>query len=265
VAKPRRPSGQAVSLFPFLSILACVIGVLTLMITALALGQINTRSDDERVIRAEGYATIQRWLPTAREKTRELQRQVADAQDVEQQLAALEAELEPLRKLLDGSRANPKAAATDLQAEAKRLQDRREKLQAQIGERRKALVPLQQEIARRGQPPESEVVIQPGGSGTAADLQPRFVEANATGIVLYDADTPRRVPSGDVAADAAFLKLCKDVAASPKAILIFLIRSDGYGTFGHADGVARAHGARTGKLPVLGQGRIDLRLFRKPK
>ena len=38
MSRRQRQSGQSVSLFPFLSILACVIGTLTLMITALAQG-----------------------------------------------------------------------------------------------------------------------------------------------------------------------------------------------------------------------------------
>ena len=42
MARRRRKKGVSVSLFPFLSILACVIGTLTLMITALALGQMDT-------------------------------------------------------------------------------------------------------------------------------------------------------------------------------------------------------------------------------
>ena len=44
MAKPKRKRGDehAVSLFPFLSILACVIGTLTLMITGLALSQMDS-------------------------------------------------------------------------------------------------------------------------------------------------------------------------------------------------------------------------------
>ena len=48
----RRPAEEdGVSLFPFLSVLACVIGTLTLMIMALALGQMDT----EEVASAEDY------------------------------------------------------------------------------------------------------------------------------------------------------------------------------------------------------------------
>ena len=42
MGRRRKSDAESVSLFPFLSILACVIGVLTLMITALALGQMDT-------------------------------------------------------------------------------------------------------------------------------------------------------------------------------------------------------------------------------
>ena len=52
----RRAAGEQddVSLFPFLSVLACVIGTLTLMIAALALGQM----DNPTVASAERYEAV---------------------------------------------------------------------------------------------------------------------------------------------------------------------------------------------------------------
>ena len=41
MARRRRPPEQKAFLFPFLSVLACVIGILTLMIATLALGQLK--------------------------------------------------------------------------------------------------------------------------------------------------------------------------------------------------------------------------------
>ena len=38
-----------ISLFPFLSILACVIGILTLMITAIVIAQIDPESVNEKI------------------------------------------------------------------------------------------------------------------------------------------------------------------------------------------------------------------------
>ena len=51
----RRKKSITVSLFPFMSILACVIGTLTLMLTAMALGQM----DNEVVYSAERYKKVE--------------------------------------------------------------------------------------------------------------------------------------------------------------------------------------------------------------
>ncbi len=56
----RRPVDQDndISLFPFLSILACIIGVLTLMIATLALSQM----DSEVVVAAEKFENVSQVL-----------------------------------------------------------------------------------------------------------------------------------------------------------------------------------------------------------
>ena len=63
---------SAVSLFPFLSILACVIGSLTLMITALALTGMNTGPaggrEESEVRRAEEYMVLQREIEECQAK-----------------------------------------------------------------------------------------------------------------------------------------------------------------------------------------------------
>ena len=75
----RRPAtdDNDVSLFPFLSILACVIGVLTLMISALALMQM----DDDVVVRAEEYDSTIAELDRQRASHSALERQLADRRD----------------------------------------------------------------------------------------------------------------------------------------------------------------------------------------
>ena len=51
----RAKTKVTVSLFPFMSILACVIGTLTLMLTAMALGQM----DNDVVLSAERYEKVE--------------------------------------------------------------------------------------------------------------------------------------------------------------------------------------------------------------
>ncbi len=263
MARRRRPESQTVSLFPFLSVLACVIGVLTLLITSLALGQMNTASEDEAVRRAESYLAIRKRLPKAEAREQHLRQQIARAKALHEDLETARAERDRLRKLAGTDGTKPDALLAQLQAEIERLKKRIKELKAAIEQRRENIQPLKEELAERENPPESEVVIHPGGTGKATQTRPTFVEANSTGIVIYKGETPHRVTRGDIPKDPEFETVCKQVAASDKGIVVFLIRSDGYGTYGRANSVARSRGARTGKLPVVGQGNIDLHLFKK--
>jgi hypothetical protein len=135
-------------------------------------------------------------------------------------------------------------------------------IEAEIVEQEALIEELAAELKQRGGPVrEAEVIIKPTGSGT--DLEPTFVECTAAGIVLLEADPPKRIRRADLAADEDFVRLLDNVAGRPKATVIFLVRDDGLPTYFSASGVARAHYARNGKLPVIGQGNIDLSMFKK--
>jgi len=266
MAKPRPRERQTVSLFPFLTILACVIGVLTLMITALALGQMGTKSEDEAIARAQAYLSLKKRLAAEREKARDLETQIADAESRQSALAKAlrqsRADRDRLQKRV--AEANDlQAVLAKLLAQAKRLKERIQQLQAELAKRRELIQPLEKQLKDRQDPPESEVVIQPGGTGRAHNMNPTFVEAAATGIVVRDGEKQHRVPTSDIDKDDTFQKACERVAKDPDGIIIFLIRSDGYGVWQRARKTARSRGALTGKLPVVGQGHIDLRLFKK--
>ena len=263
MARARQSTGQEVSLFPFLSILACVIGVLTLLITALALGQMNTKSDDEKVRRAEDYLAMRKRLPELRKKVEELRKLLAEAEveKLRKLLEAARARRTKLRKMLSKDDTDRKAVILKLLAEARQLELRIKSLELQIRERLELIKPLLEELAKRNEPVESEVIIQPGGSGNVSGMKHTFVEANATGIVIYQGDKLHRITRANIATDAEFLKAAKQVADDPKAVIIFLIRTDGFSTYSLANGAARSHGARTGKLPVIGQGHINLKMF----
>jgi len=47
--KKKKNNDLQVSLFPFLSILACVLGILTLMITAIVIAQIDPEAVNEKI------------------------------------------------------------------------------------------------------------------------------------------------------------------------------------------------------------------------
>ena len=258
MAKRRRKEEQVVSLFPFLSILACLIGVLTLMITALALGQM-----DQGVIqRAKDYQAVKAKIEEDKKETVDVKDLVAKADAIREQIKRALDELKRLqaqKKQVE----NKDDANIKLLAESNRLRNRIEELQPELKKLQKLLKKLQEELRqRKDRPTESEVHIQPGGSGV--NLTPHFVECTPQGIVIHEGAEPTSVRRADLRNSQLFKKLLEQVAAKAKTDrIVFLLRSDGVASYNTARSVARIERAPNGKLAVVGQGKIDLSLFQK--
>ncbi len=96
-----RPNDDDISLFPFLSIIACVIGVLTMMIATLALAQTDTPD----VALIEKFEQTQKELAQAEERIEELKREIAvsnsAALELQDQKKQLNMTVEELQSLLE--------------------------------------------------------------------------------------------------------------------------------------------------------------------
>lgn len=256
MSRRRQREDEGVSLFPFLSILACVIGVLTLLITALALGQMDN-PEGHSAERAEKFARLQ-------ERIQELQLKVKEIQELMARARTIREAAEELQRLKteQGQTAAIEKESTALLAESRRLTERIERLRTDPDGIKKKLEEARAELKRRKAPPEApRTVIRPGGSGV--NIEPVFVECNAAGIVLFEGDKPvHRVRRSDMANDERFLRLLDEVANRPKARVIFLVRPDAVGTYYQARNIALSRYCPNGKLPVLTQGEIDLSQFR---
>lgn len=261
----RRRAKLAVSLFPFLSILACVIGTLTLMITALALGQMDDTSLNEQMrlealrkqLEADLKLIEQLKAEIARfeDHTDNLTKRIVEARREAEQLERLTEDLIEQRK--KEPEVEIEVIAIDLEAHKERIAKLKKELE-EFQQKREALMA---ELERRGEPPEeAEVIVRP--SGTGADLEPTFVECTASGIFIHEGDEPIHVRTGDLKTDETFRSLLQRIAGRPKASVIFLIRDDAVGTYNAARAVALELRARNGKLPVIGHGKLDLSMFR---
>ncbi len=266
MAKRRSKPKTTISLFPFLSILACVIGVLTLMITAMALGQMDTDSFANLFEFEQVRSKIEEAKKLIQKLQAEIARQSGHADATQQELAEAQIQLDQLlekREELLKSQNDPvevdmEIPQVDAAAHEQRLAQMREELSGQDKTKEELLA----ELKKRNKPPEeAQVVIQPGGSGS--DLKPTFVECTAADVVMYESAEPTRVRRADLAQDEKFLGLLKRIAAQPKSTIIFLVRDDALGTYYAARDLAQANFARNGKLPVIGHGKIDLSLFQK--
>lgn len=270
MSRRRRNKEQPVSLFPFLSILACVIGVLTLLITALVLGQINPdgMADAEHEVRIQQdldqqFTDSQDKIKRDQDEIDRLKRLLTEADSVRRQLEAAHAELARLeaeynRQILAQT---PNKNSAEMLSQANELRRRIAELEPELTRLLDRAKELQAEIDQRKQKPEEATVrVRPSGSGT--DLIPSFVECAASGVVIYEDGQQIHVRRGDLAKSDPFLKLLDFVHDhADDRTIIFLLREDGLGTYYVARGIARSRGARNGKLPVVGQGRIDLSMF----
>lgn len=257
MSKRTRRRGASVSLFPFLSILACVIGVLTFMITAMAVGQL----DRTAIARAEQYQKLHDQAKADRAEMNRLEGLLAAVDAVHRQLAQARAELKDLASKRAAVTA-AQAARAQLAAEAGQLRDALPALQTKLRQLEANVAQKRAELSKRdGPPPDAMVKVQPGGSGV--DLAPTFVECDAAGVVIHQGGQRQRIARGKLRTDATFLGLLDRIADTKNGTVVFLLRSDGVGTYRAASALARAHYCRNGKLPVPGRGPIDLSLFRQ--
>jgi hypothetical protein len=283
MARRRGGEDEGVSLFPFLSIIACVIGVLTLLISTLSLAQMGTEDvasleqyekikqeleelqaeierlkgqlGEEALQRANAMDERQRALAAARERLDQLLKQIIA-------LRQLLAELEQQTKKTESGAPKDATDATVMRDELATLKSRMEQLEEDLTGQKEQLAQLEKELEKRNKPPEeAEVSVLPSGSGLG--FEPLFVECAGGSVVIHQGDQPQRIRAADLGQDEDFLRLLAMVAASEKKSIVFLLRDNGLGTYRTAGGLADMHEARHGKLPVIGQGRLDLSYFTK--
>jgi len=262
---------DTVSLFPFLDIMACLIGILVLLITAVTLAQISNNQEDpedtkavaEAQQRVMKYRQVVQAVEQDRRERERLEKLIAEAEMVQQQLAQVEPEvtkLEAERREIEAIVQQDPQQAAQLQEQAKQQeqqikqdQERLRELQRQRDELKKKLESIEQP------PPEAEIQIVPSGSGS--DLKPTFVECAAGAVVLHDGPKEIRIPVGSLADSEPFANLMERVKRQAGGSIIFLVRPDGISTYNTARNLARQNYVTNGKLAVAGHGKLDLSLF----
>jgi hypothetical protein len=275
MAKRRTSSEGEVSLFPFLSILACLIGALVLMIVVLVIAQMGKAEgrSPEEIKRAQDYLQMQKELEERAKLDVSLKEKIALLDEVKKQLDERQQRFIKLRRLRDTSKdiqeSNMKLSLEmqkeldDLLVEIDGYKVEQTTLSTKIAE-------LQAELKKRQVPPEKKtppVIVQPSGSGMAEGTQIFFVEATGGALKILGAwgeDYRLSSATNVVIADVVFNHFLAEVAKVPNAMILFLVRDDGSGSFTNGAGRAEAdYKLRFGKLPIPGRGTIDLAMFEK--
>lgn len=265
----RRANNPGISLFPFLSILACVIGVLTLMIAAMTLSQVavdrKDQDDTQAQKRLDEYRAAQARSAKAAEEMAALQARLGEARATAEELDKLRRELEARSQALSKALAAAKAQRDQreaLLAQAEQLKKKASEHQAQHEQLQKEIHSLQAELAKRKDVQEGLVQVHPGGTGT--NVKGSFVECAAGHLVIHEGE-PVVVKRDEMEKDQRLLALLDRIARQPDHAVIFLVRSDAVYTYQLAANLARSRYARHGKLPIHREGKLDLSLFKKGK
>ena len=267
MARRPRDNDDDISLFPFLSIIASVIGVLTMMIATLALAQMDTKDvalideyestalqlTEEEAIVAELQKLIDdRIGPGAASVREDLNRNEKELAQLLRELTEVQEQLKELEKVkvvipqLDPAQ---RESVSSMQNELKSLEEE--------------LAQLEKELSEREEASQTKTSILPSGSGV--NFTPHFVECAAGSIVMHTVDPPKLIRAANMVNDKDFIGLLETVANGVNDSVVFLIRGDGLSTYYAARKLCTDREIRNGKLPVIGNGKIDLSHFAKKK
>lgn len=256
----RRGDDLAVSLFPFLSVLACVIGALILLLAAVALGRMSGSSVEE-IERAERMQALESELERDRARLESLVRSVREADEQQERREELEEQLLGLGLSVDIS-LEELEALLELREQAARLEEQlkaQDTVEAQLAARLDAKQADLEKLEKlqEGAP----IIIDPSGFGR--ELRPFLVECRADHLILHrtSGDFTFKIPADEVERGSDYQRYLANVKAIRRAVVIFLIRPDAVELCTLAIEVADRGHVDLAKLPLPGSGRIDLGRF----
>jgi seryl-tRNA synthetase len=274
MGQARSRSDPEISLFPFLSILVCIIGALMLLILVMTIvqGVLGDRRDVEEVARA---SEADKLLKEAEERARNIQQWEGEKEKGDALHAELGTKREKfvvLTKKIEGTEEEKRKVEFAQVAQQKELENMLLQIEMLKSEQAPLLADVEKlraQLASRKATLEAKprLVVRGSGSGAIAANAPLFfVECNASGIVIHNPAAPLHLSTGSIGLDPAYDDFLRHVASTPKAVVIFLLREDGLASYNRAAGWAESRfNVRHGKLPLPGQGEVDLSLFQPPK
>lgn len=258
MARARVSAVPNVSLFPFLSILACLSGALVVMICVLTIMQVTTSG-----------TTAAKTNPLAIEM-KEIQNQLNQFRSFTDNLTtaeAIEKRLIMLRDLSEGAETTDLLRAR-IQKEVENLQTVIANLQNDQPRLQKEITRLKEDLAERRINPgdlKPALRVQGGGSGFAVGRKLFVIEANSDSVVVHRSKEDRfRVSGATIGADKDYNAFLGEVAQSKNHLVLFLVRVDGWNSYVRGAGWAEQQfKLATSKMPIPGQGKVDLSEFEK--
>ncbi|MFP6877932.1 MAG: hypothetical protein VCA37_13960 [Roseibacillus sp.] len=265
MARGRASAGPEISLFPFLSILACLIGSLTILIVALSVSEVLQGRKDETVARAEDFVALEKEvrerdeeIAKREEKLRKTNAAAVEMAELEPRVAKVKADLKRLEQVV----VKREPLVRDVEETKKKREDlekEKNKVEAGLVEGKQKMGVLAKQL-RKGLP-----LRILSTSDYFRRVAPVFVEARKEGIVVHSPSQTVKVPRAEIKKHPKFKQTVDYVAAKKDRIIVFLVREDARSSFYAARDHARANGAVTSKVPLQGAGDLDLKEFFKAR
>ena len=294
----RKKKKQEISLFPFLDILACVIGNLILIITAVVLESVDSDKLAEQFANEAIQQQTEQNLQTIRDLEKSLEKLKQDSissdarvQKAHQQLVKAErAQREAQGRLLDVPPPPPPPDDED----TAELKKRELEIQEIIAEMKR----IEAKIADKKKKPDQTISVLYENKGRGGVRRPFFVEITKNDLVLlpnaldyknlFDSEDPIKIPVAKAGSDKSFTKMMDYVLThlgktgllrrKRDTIITFLIRPEGVDSYrlvkkvvdqyekknenrlvvGMLPNGAPVLDALSGKAPLPGDGKILL-------
>ncbi len=294
----RQKKKQEISLFPFLDILACVIGNLILIITAVVLESVDTDKladlfQNEAIQKQteENLETIRKLEESLEKLKQESISSDSRVQKAQQQLVEAErAQREAKGRLLNVPPPPPPPDEED----TAELKKRNLEIQEIIAEMKR----IEAKIADKKKKPDQTISVLYENKGRGGVRRPFFVEVTKNDVVLlpnkldyknlFDTEKPVKIPVASISSDKSFKKLLDYVLTHlgktgllrrrRDTIITFLVRPEGVNSYREAKKVVDQYektnekrlivgvlpngapvlDALSGKAPLPGDGKILL-------
>jgi hypothetical protein len=244
-----------VSLFPFMSVLACTIGALMTLLVAMSLAAVGATNASTRAYE-ETVESVQ-----------------LDRAAIEKERAVLD-EAEALWAQVDGA-LEERGLSAGLSMSSIEAELDLEKRRSEYVETLARIESEMRVIEQDGESIETTVSVLESrretlpilidSTGISRHLDPYFVECDAGGATAYRArdDFKYFVSRDELSSSGDFGRYLRRVRALPGSLLVLLVRPDGLATSKRAARVAAGAGIRVARLPLPGTGELDWSLLRR--
>jgi hypothetical protein len=266
--KKKPTEAPGLSLFPFLSILACLSGALIVIIAALSALQANKVSGS--VAKDNPLAKQYMTLQQQNQSLLELVEKVEQTKRYKRQLEVLEEQNVAVLNILNGNQ-EVKVVNASLQRAVENIIKQIEEIKLDQDVEKKEIERLKKEIEARKIDPETQrpINVKPSGSGVVGARRLYVLEASGGTLIAYQHEGPElRISQGSIGLDTRYNQYLTSAATNRNigsdGLLLFLVRPDGHESWRKGAGWAESKFLlKTVKVPIPDKGIVDLAQFKK--